>query len=48
MIKTAGYLVSPHEVEHILMEHKGVSEVAVVGVPDTMQYKNEISTNKQT
>ena len=36
MIKTAGYLVSPHEVEHILMEHKGVSEVAVVGVPDTM------------
>jgi len=36
MIKTAGYLFSPHEVEHILMEHKGVSEVAVVGVPDTM------------
>jgi len=31
MIKTAGYLISPHEVEH-----KGVSEVAVVGVPDTM------------
>ncbi len=36
MIKTAGYLVSPHEVENILMEHQAVSEVAVAGIPDTM------------
>lgn len=36
LIKTSGYLVSPHEVENILMEHQAVSEVVVVGVPDTM------------
>ncbi len=36
MIKTTGYLVSPHEIENVLMEHRAVSEVAVVGVPDTM------------
>ena len=34
LIKTAGYLVSPHEIENILMEHQVVSEVAVVGIPD--------------
>lgn len=36
MIKTSGYLVSPHEVENILVEHQAVSEVGVVGVLDTM------------
>jgi acyl-coenzyme A synthetase/AMP-(fatty) acid ligase len=36
MIKTSGYLVSPHEVENILMEHQAVSGVVVVGIPDTM------------
>jgi len=36
MIKTTGYLVSPHGIENVLMEHRAVSEVAVVGVPDTM------------
>ena len=34
LIKTAGYLVSPHEIENILMEHQAVLEVAVVGIPD--------------
>ena len=36
MVKTSGYLVSPHEIENVLMEHRAVSEVAVVGVQDTM------------
>lgn len=34
LIKTAGYLVSPHEIENILMEHPAVLEVAIVGIPD--------------
>lgn len=36
MVKTAGYLISPHEVEDILREYRAVSEAAVVGVPDAM------------
>jgi len=36
MIKTAGYLVSPHEIENILQLYHFVSEVVVVGVPDPM------------
>lgn len=34
VIKTAGHLVGPFEVESALMEHAAVSEVAVIGKPD--------------
>jgi acyl-coenzyme A synthetase/AMP-(fatty) acid ligase len=33
IIKTAGYRVSPQEVEEILIKHPAISEVAVVGKP---------------
>lgn len=36
LIKTAGYLVSPHEIENVLMEHSVVSDVVVIGVADSM------------
>ena len=36
LIKTAGYLVSPYEIEDIFMEHPAVSEVLIVGVADAM------------
>lgn len=34
MIKTAGHLVSPFEVESVLLAYPGVEEAGVVGVPD--------------
>lgn len=34
MIKSRGYLISPTEVEHALLDHPAVVEAAVVGVPD--------------
>src|SRR5512142_3051583 len=34
LIKSAGHLVGPFEVESALMEHPGVAEAAVVGLPD--------------
>jgi acetyl-CoA synthetase len=34
IIKTAGHLVSPFEVESLLMTHPAVYEAAVIGVPD--------------
>jgi acetyl-CoA synthetase len=34
MIKTAGYLVSPFEVESVLLGYPGVVEAGVVGIPD--------------
>ena len=34
LIRTAGHLVGPFEVEAALLEHPAVSEAAVVGVPD--------------
>ena len=34
VIKTAGHLVGPFEVESALMEHPAVSEAGVIGVPD--------------
>ena len=34
MIKTAGHLVSPFEVENVLLDHPDVYEAGVVGVPD--------------
>ncbi len=34
VIKTAGHLVGPFEVESALMEHPAVSEAAVIGLPD--------------
>ena len=49
LIKTAGYRVSPFEVESVLMEHPAVREVAVTGVPDStrgMAIKATIVLNK--
>ena len=34
VIKSAGHLVGPFEVESVLMEHQAVAEAAVIGVPD--------------
>jgi acetyl-CoA synthetase len=34
VIKTAGHLVGPFEVESALMEHPAVAEAGVIGVPD--------------
>ncbi len=34
VIKTAGHLVGPFEVESVLMEHPAVGEAAVIGLPD--------------
>lgn len=34
MIITGGFNVYPNEVEQVLMEHRAVQEVAVIGVPD--------------
>lgn len=36
IIKTAGHLVSPFEVESALMEHAAVGEAAVIGIPDPL------------
>jgi acetyl-CoA synthetase len=36
IIKTAGHLVSPFEVESLLMTHPDVFEAAAIGVPDEM------------
>ncbi|MGR8947191.1 MAG: acetate--CoA ligase [Gammaproteobacteria bacterium] len=34
VIKSAGHLIGPFEVESALMEHQAVAEVAVIGIPD--------------
>jgi acetyl-CoA synthetase len=34
VIKSAGHLIGPFEVESLLMEHEAVAEVGVIGVPD--------------
>ncbi|MCF8465995.1 MAG: acetate--CoA ligase [Sneathiella sp.] len=34
VIKSAGHLIGPFEVESALMEHAAVAEVAVIGIPD--------------
>jgi acetyl-CoA synthetase len=36
VIKTAGHLVSPFEVESLLLEHPAVAEAAVIGRPDSL------------
>jgi acetyl-CoA synthetase len=36
IIKTAGHMVGPFEVENAMMEHPAVAEVAVIGKPDPM------------
>jgi acetyl-CoA synthetase len=39
VIKTSGHLVGPFEVESILMEHKAVAEVGVIGKPDPAAFE---------
>ena len=34
VIKSAGHLIGPFEVESALMEHAAVAEVGVIGIPD--------------
>ncbi|MXP22309.1 acetate--CoA ligase [Gordonia sp. HNM0687] len=34
VIKSAGHLIGPFEVENVLMEHPAVAEAAVIGTPD--------------
>ncbi len=36
VIKSAGHLVGPFEVESVLMEHPAVAEAGVIGVPDAI------------
>ena len=36
VIKSAGHLIGPFEVESVLMEHPAVAEVGVIGVPDAI------------
>ena len=36
VIKSAGHLIGPFEVESALMEHSAVAEAAVIGVPDAV------------
>jgi acetyl-CoA synthetase len=36
VIKSAGHLIGPFEVESCLMEHPAVAEAGVIGVPDPM------------
>jgi acetyl-CoA synthetase len=36
VIKSAGHLIGPFEVENVLMEHAAVAEAAVIGIPDDM------------
>ena len=37
IIKSSGYRISPFEIESVLMEHPGVLECAVTGVPDPVR-----------
>ncbi|RSM87971.1 AMP-dependent synthetase [Kibdelosporangium aridum] len=37
IILMAGYRISPHEVENVLLQHNGVAEAAVVGIPDELR-----------
>ncbi len=37
IIKTGGFRVGPDEVENVLMEHPGVLECSVIGVPDKLR-----------
>jgi acetyl-CoA synthetase len=34
VIKSSGHLIGPFEVESVLLEHPGVAEAGVIGVPD--------------
>ena len=37
IIKTGGFRVGPYEVENVLMEHPGVVECSVIGIPDPLR-----------
>jgi acetyl-CoA synthetase len=40
VIKSAGHLVGPFEIEKILMEHPTVLEAAVIGMPDPISHES--------
>lgn len=37
IIKTGGFRVGPYEIENVLMEHPGVVECSIIGVPDALR-----------
>ncbi|HSO04312.1 MAG TPA: hypothetical protein VLQ92_07515, partial [Candidatus Limnocylindrales bacterium] len=37
VIKSAGHLIGPFEVESVLMEHAAVAEAGVIGIPDPLR-----------
>lgn len=39
VIKSAGHLISPFEVESTLLEHPAVAEAAVIGLPDAVAFE---------
>jgi acetyl-CoA synthetase len=39
VIKSAGHLISPFEVESVLMQHPAVAQAAVIGLPDPLVYQ---------
>jgi acetyl-CoA synthetase len=39
VIKSAGHLISPFEVESALMQHPAVAQAAVIGLPDPLLYQ---------
>jgi acetyl-CoA synthetase len=39
VIKSAGHLISPFEVESALMQHSAVAQAAVIGLPDDIMYQ---------
>jgi acetyl-CoA synthetase len=39
VIKSAGHLISPFEVESALMQHPAVAQAAVIGLPDPLVYQ---------
>lgn len=43
IINTGGHLISPFEIESVLLEHKEVAESGVVGVPDSILYEKIIA-----
>ena len=37
IIKTGGFRIGPYEIENVLMEHPGITECSVIGIPDALR-----------